>query len=98
MAIKLKRIIKPNFPKNSSPFRMESPLKDVKDTITIKGKKEKVKTTVNPDKTITKSKSGKSTTYTKDPTYESKTHSKYVTKDGGSFVTKRTDVVKKSKN
>ena len=47
-------------------------------------KEEKVKTTMNPDGSITKSKGGKSSTYTVDP----KNPKKYVNPEGGEFFIK----------
>tara|TARA_R100001082_G_scaffold66108_1_gene37325 strand:+ start:16 stop:201 length:186 start_codon:yes stop_codon:yes gene_type:complete len=47
-------------------------------------KKEKVTTKINPDGSITKTKGGKTSTYTKDP----KNPKRYVNPEGGEFFIK----------
>ena len=68
---------------HESPFKMKgSPYKKVLPTVTVSAKKNTVKTVMNKDGSITKSKGKKSATYNPDP----KKKGRYVNpKTGGDF-------------
>ena len=69
----------------AGPFKMKgSPYKKTLPTVTVSAKKEKVKTKINPDGTITKPKGGKSSTYSPSKTETGK-GTRYTNPQGRSF-------------